>query len=338
MESGSPSHMSPETFTGHDLRFLHHFLITAYPHLPFGSEDLWKTSLPAYAHQCPHLMHAILSLGASHLSLISPRADEYTPLALSHRGRALKYLGDALATVDQCTKTDLDLILATTYALTFQANYMTDGLVDFAVMVRGCTTVTRKIRSQDQERDMFRLLMSEVIYARVCSQLPSTPCWDIDILEMSIEALEGIRPLLEANGHRINYHAILNIYRCMRISGRQGFIALSEFYNGWGSMDYQEFMDFLDPGNHVSRLLLIHYVAVTIMMKPVFSTFKPSMRETPKDTLANHQWGIGIYRGLNAKFRGLVELQYRFIVTDKAWIEAGGTMSASENETDVLQL
>jgi hypothetical protein len=283
-------------------------------------------------------MHAILSLGASHLSLISPRADEYTPLALTHRGRALRYLGDALATVDQCTKTDLDLILATTYALTFQANYMTDGLVDFAVMVRGCTTVTRQIKSQDQESDMFRLLMSEAIYARVCSQLPLTPCWDIDILEMSIEALEGIQPLLETNGHRINYHAILNTYRCMRISGRQGFIALSELYNEWGSMEYQEFMDFLDSGNHVSRLLLIHYVTIIIMMKPVFSTFKPSMRETPKDTLANHQWGIGIYRGLHAKFRGLVELQYRFIVTDKAWIESGGTMSASENEKDVLQL
>jgi hypothetical protein len=34
----------------------------------------------------------------------------------------------------------------------------------------------------------------------------------------------------------------------------------------------------------------------------------------------------------------LVELQYQFIETDKAEIEAGGTRSASENETNVLQL
>lgn len=283
-------------------------------------------------------MHAILSLGASHLSLISPRPDEYTPLALAHRGKALKHLSDALATVDQCTKTDLDFILATTYALTFQANYMTDGLVDFAVMVRGCTTVTRRILNQDQENDMFHLLMSEAVFARVCSQLPLTPCWDIDILKMSIEKLEGIQPLLKKNGHRINYHAIFNTYRCMQISGRQGFIALSQMYNEWGSMDYQEFTDFLDSENHVSRLLLIHYVTIIILMKPIFSIFKPSMRETPKDTLANHQWGIGLYRGINDNLRGLVELQYRLIVTDKALIEAGGTIFASENETDVLQL
>ena len=46
-----PSYNSPDTFSAVDLRFLHHFLITAYPHLPFGSEDVWQTSLPAYAHE-----------------------------------------------------------------------------------------------------------------------------------------------------------------------------------------------------------------------------------------------------------------------------------------------
>lgn len=43
------------TFTADDLRFFHHFLIAAYPHLPFGSEDLWKTSLPASAHEVSFL-------------------------------------------------------------------------------------------------------------------------------------------------------------------------------------------------------------------------------------------------------------------------------------------
>lgn len=47
----NPSNYSPGTFSAADLRFLHHFLITAYPHLPFGSEDIWQTSLPAYAHE-----------------------------------------------------------------------------------------------------------------------------------------------------------------------------------------------------------------------------------------------------------------------------------------------
>lgn len=37
------------TFTASDMRFFHHFLLFAYPHLPFRSEEVWKTRLPAYA-------------------------------------------------------------------------------------------------------------------------------------------------------------------------------------------------------------------------------------------------------------------------------------------------
>lgn len=40
-----------ETFTANDLRFFHHFLVVAHPHLPFGSEESWRTVVPAYAHQ-----------------------------------------------------------------------------------------------------------------------------------------------------------------------------------------------------------------------------------------------------------------------------------------------
>lgn len=38
-------------FTTDDMRFFHHFLVFAHPHLPFGSDELWKTQLPVYAHE-----------------------------------------------------------------------------------------------------------------------------------------------------------------------------------------------------------------------------------------------------------------------------------------------
>ena len=43
-------------FTGDDLRFFHHFLLVARPHLPFGSEGSWTTQVPTYAHEvsCSH--------------------------------------------------------------------------------------------------------------------------------------------------------------------------------------------------------------------------------------------------------------------------------------------
>jgi hypothetical protein len=33
-----------------DMRLFHHFLITAYPHLPVGADKIWITSIPGFAH------------------------------------------------------------------------------------------------------------------------------------------------------------------------------------------------------------------------------------------------------------------------------------------------
>ncbi|EED13335.1 C6 transcription factor, putative [Talaromyces stipitatus ATCC 10500] len=331
VELRSHSFTSPNTFIGEDFRFFHHFLITAYPHLPFQSEELWKTSLPAYAHECPHLMHAILCLGASHLSLISPKGDTYTTLAVEH-------LGSALTTGDRCTRTELDLILATTYALTFQASYMIGGLTDFAFMVRGCAIITRHILNQYQRSEMFDLLMPEDVYAHVWPRLSAEPCYNPEILDTCIQTLESLQPLLQQDSHQLTYQAISSTYRTMKISAREGFIAFTFVYSSWEHMSNQEFMDFLDTSNHVSSLLLLHFVTVTIMMRPVFGMLRPSILETSKDALANHQWGANIYESLPEEFRGFVEWQYRFIAADKACIESEGTIHAIHHNNDHLML
>ena len=33
-----------------DMRLFHHFLITAYPHLPAGGDKIWVTVIPSFAH------------------------------------------------------------------------------------------------------------------------------------------------------------------------------------------------------------------------------------------------------------------------------------------------
>ncbi|KAF3398153.1 hypothetical protein F1880_005695 [Penicillium rolfsii] len=320
----NPSHHSPGTFSTDDLRFLHHFLITAYPHLPFGSEDIWQTSLPAYAHECPHLMHSILCLGASHLSRMTPNGYIYAPMAIAHRGKALKSLGEALTRSDQCTRTELDLILATTYALTFQSNYMEDGLVDFVVMVRGCAIITLRILNIYKGSEMFYSLTTESIYTRVLPLLPLTTCCDEDKLNLSILTLEYIQPLLKTGSHRITYQAIQNIYTGLQYSARAGFIALSEFYNSWERMGNREFMEFIDPANHVSRMLLLHFVAITVMMWPVFCILRPSMLKAPMANLTSCQWGVAIYQNLPAEMRELVKWQATYIASGGAISNAIG--------------
>ncbi|KAF7586421.1 hypothetical protein BBP40_008928 [Aspergillus hancockii] len=335
----SQSNPALHTFAADDLRFLHHFLIVAYPHLPFGSEGLWKTLLPASAHECPHLMHAILCLGATHLSLVTPDGDRYTTLAVTHRGKALKMLGDALATGDQSSRTELDLMLATAYALTFQANYMPDGLVDFAVMVRGCGIITWRILSKYNGSDMFKLLKPEAIYNDIVSRVPLTPCANTETLDTPIETLKSIEPLLVSTSHRSAYKALLNTYHGLKRSARESFIAFTGFYYSWGLMGNQEFMEFLEPTNYISRVLFLHYIAISIMLRPVFHMLRaPRTMVFPKDELPLHQWGARIYECLPSSMRGLVKWQAHFIASDKTQLEGGSSNLTIEELSESKEL
>lgn len=102
-------------------------------------------------------MHAILSLGATHLSLIVPSGTEYTVAAVAHRGHAFRGLSRMLAK-DGHTREELDAMLATCYVLTFQARYMTDGLVDLRyhdqrLRTRHGALAGQALREQQRLRD-----------------------------------------------------------------------------------------------------------------------------------------------------------------------------------------
>jgi hypothetical protein len=42
---------TPTVFSMVDMRYFHHFLVRAYPHLPVGSDSIWTLQIPAYAHK-----------------------------------------------------------------------------------------------------------------------------------------------------------------------------------------------------------------------------------------------------------------------------------------------
>ncbi|KAJ4357987.1 uncharacterized protein N0V89_002564 [Didymosphaeria variabile] len=144
-----------------DMRLFHHFLITAYPHLPVGADKIWITVIPSFAHnsdfdaitkhaifatslagtdlsQYKYLIHSILALAASHLDAVSSAnvAEE----AISHRILAVKALNDALS-VPPKTRNERDARMAAALALAFQSSHLQDGLLEFLTMVRGCNLI-----------------------------------------------------------------------------------------------------------------------------------------------------------------------------------------------------
>jgi hypothetical protein len=47
----APLQSTPTLFTMSDMRFLHHFIVRAYPHLPLGADHAWTMEMPAIAHR-----------------------------------------------------------------------------------------------------------------------------------------------------------------------------------------------------------------------------------------------------------------------------------------------
>jgi hypothetical protein len=46
-----------------DLKFFHHFLVVAHPHLPLGNEEVWVQKIPLFAQEVrasKQCLHAII--------------------------------------------------------------------------------------------------------------------------------------------------------------------------------------------------------------------------------------------------------------------------------------
>ncbi|KAL4919709.1 hypothetical protein BDW62DRAFT_199719 [Aspergillus aurantiobrunneus] len=303
------SQISTTPFTGDDLRFWHHFLVDARPYLPFGNEATWLSTIPALAHDCPHLLYAILSLGASHCALITPQGHQYSPVSIAYRGKALKSLSTVLAKGDNCSVLEMDSALATCYTLIFQAHHMSDGVVDFAVMVRGCGLVTNWYFQKRRESEIFNIQSHEQMLQMIASWLSPElqPVHDRETINRCIASLDRLQPLLQTPAHLASYNALRLTYGSLLVSYRHSFCQLVSIYAQWATMDNVEFLIFTAPGNHVSRVLFMHYVTIDCFMIPVYAEL---MRERSLYTAGGHfliyRWAEAIYSGLPVSMSDLV--------------------------------
>jgi hypothetical protein len=79
----------------------------------------------------------MLGLGASHLATTDSNPGDMNFRALNHQVKAVNQLRTILNTPAK-THQEADARFATFMVLVFQSAYMTDGLIDFFTMLRGC--------------------------------------------------------------------------------------------------------------------------------------------------------------------------------------------------------
>jgi Fungal Zn(2)-Cys(6) binuclear cluster domain/Fungal specific transcription factor domain len=228
-----PSSLSPttDTFTMTDMRFFHHFLTMAYPHLPLGNEAVWVNEIPKFAQEHDYLMHAMLALGASHLDRISPNAvGDYHTKAIVHRGHAMAGLSRALAKSER-PYGESDAMVATCYSLTFQSTYLSDGLFDFITMVRGCALVTGKIREEGSPTAFN--LQPDWQFKLMEPRLNTLPVVHQPLLDSGIVALEEVRPLLVTRTDHQFHSALVKVIHGLSRSSRDGYTSFISVYALW---------------------------------------------------------------------------------------------------------
>ena len=215
--SPSPALQStPTQFSMDDLRFFHHFLLFAYPGLPLRGQDVWQ-EVAKLSHSVSHskprrhvltrqyefLMHAMLGLAASHLTVCM--GGNHSIKALSHRVKAVRLLNSApalnLIENDKSSRASWsiaegDARFATTMALAFQASYLADGMDEFLWMIRGCFFLSS--HAMKLEDSAFRSFSAEYHAQAVTNSNVNRTRPENDELIGALESVRALRPLCKS--------------------------------------------------------------------------------------------------------------------------------------------
>ena len=262
-------------------------------------------------------MNAILALGASHLTRVTP-GEDYTTQAIVHRGHAIEGLNKALNKSDR-TYGESDAMLAACYALTFQAAHMGDGMIDFITMVRGCALVTEKLK---QEGSITAFNIDHDAHLRVMSpRLDALPDVDRDIVAAGVSGLTQMQHLLDTYTESHFHSALLNVLLSLQQSPQAGYVSFMYLYSIFYSGSHEQFAAFVNPNNLVMRILLAYFTSLQFVMTPLTTHEWPGRAElerpealtgmiewsekifesTPEDLLVYLQWPMEIVSAVRAE-------------------------------------
>ncbi|KAL5412288.1 hypothetical protein PMIN03_004349 [Paraphaeosphaeria minitans] len=295
---------TPGVFTMADMRLFHHFLITAYPHLPVGADNIWITVIPSFAHNYEYLIHSILALAASHLDAVSSAnvAEE----AISHRILAVKALNEALS-VPPKTRNERDARMAAALALAFQSSHLQDGLLEFLTMVRGCNLIALE-GTLDNVDSAFHAFREDehlaTMRTRMCaSQKTLVDRGDLDLAALSIHDIELLNM---TDGEKMFWNALIRTVENAYDRPIQAYTTFVQLYNIPSRWTYDEFQSFIDPNNSIAQILLGHFIALQAVLTPILMLERIGFQGIDAPTSVPG-WVDGIYKNVPLELRHYME-------------------------------
>jgi hypothetical protein len=171
----------------------------------------------------------MLGLGASHLGLLTD--SDFSSQALTHRVAAIKLLNRSLG--QPCaSRAEGDARFATIMALTFQASYLPEGMLEFLSMVRGCNVVAFTAMMGPFEESLFASFSPDGHYRSVVAlgsregrgpqqqQLPQQQAEPF--VEAVLGSLRAVGPLCRSTTEVKYLVGIERVVRLARVSCVEG--------------------------------------------------------------------------------------------------------------------
>ncbi|KAK0755261.1 hypothetical protein N5P37_012086 [Trichoderma harzianum] len=235
-----------------DLRFYHQFLLAAFPTLPLKAKDVWMDAA-AMSHQYDYLAHAVLGLGASHLS--QHGNVDYTSQALQHRVTAMKLVNEQLD--HPPTKpADQDALFAAVICLVTQSSLMPDSMIDYITTTRGGNLVASTIIT-DYEKSIFKYF-TPMEHDRSLERLISEQPRNFEAIEgFHVSALR-IMPLCQKPTEVSYCECMIRCINNLRTSCLEAWREFVTLFIMPTTFNNQDFMEFVDNENHTGHLLIIH--------------------------------------------------------------------------------
>ncbi|KAK5994823.1 hypothetical protein PT974_03207 [Cladobotryum mycophilum] len=254
--SSSSSSTSPRpslpTLAFEDLRFYHQFLTGAFPALPLRAADVWMQAA-AMSHSYDYLAHAVLGLGASHIS--QHGNVDYTEQALQHRVTAIKLVNDQIAKAPK-NPADADALFATLICLVAQSSLMPDSMIEYLTTTRGANLVATTVITDYQSSIFSCFTMEEHLKSltKVASDQPK----DMTVIDGFRSAVMDLEPLCQNHTEVAYWESLIRCIDSVPISaidGWKGFVVIFIMPSTFSNEDYSAF---IDPENYVAYLLIIH--------------------------------------------------------------------------------
>lgn len=258
--NGGGPQASVSLLTLEDLRFYHQFLTVGFPALPLKADSIWP-QCAAMSHKYDFLAHALLGLGASHLSQNAPGCLEYQPQALQHRITAIRRVNEELNRPKR-TAEDADALFAALMCLVAQTSLLPgrEGMFEYLSMGRGASLVNQTI-VMGFDRGLFRQFTLQKHMEDLTSMVTEQPK-DVELIHGFRDSVKGLRPLCTRPSEIAYYDNLLRAITALETSSLLAWKEFVTLFMRTTIMPQDDFLLFIEPDNYVAQLLLVHMFLV----------------------------------------------------------------------------